>query len=102
MISATRRRRLHRVHALQAQSLTSRQVGQRLRLAPSTVRDYWNDPLRAKARARQAQLGVAGVEGVRTVAPVWKRGGPHRGRGAVHARIRARQLAAVRGRYATP
>lgn len=96
-LSALRRHRLHRCHGLRAQGLTSAAVGRRLGIAPTTVRDYWNDPLRVKARARQAQLGVAGGG---TVAKKWRRGGPHQGTGARHARVRAVQLGIIRGHYA--
>ena len=93
-----RRRRIRRVHALHAQGLSSKAIGKRLDLAPTTVRDYLNDPLRAKARKRQAKGAVAGVAGISSVKlDGWKRGGPVQGKGAGKARARGRQVRAIIG-----
>lgn len=98
--SALRKRRVRRVAALRAQGLTSAQIGKRLGLAPSTVRDYWNDPLRRRARARQARWAVTGVAGITSVKKEWRKGAPHPGKGAPHAAARGRQMRAVIGSYA--
>lgn len=60
-LSTTRQARIQRVHGLKSQGLSSKQIGERLDLAPSTVRDYLNDPLRRKARRRQLKWGIGGV-----------------------------------------
>jgi hypothetical protein len=105
--TAKRRERLAIIRRYKRQGLTSQEIGQRTGIAPSTVRDYLTDPRRERARSRQRQLGVTGVTNPSGVYPVtklkasgWKRGGPHRGRGAENAATRGRQVRALIGYYA--
>ena len=106
MPSPLRVRRIRRIAALRSQGLSSTQIGKRLRLAPSTVRDYERDPFRAKARRRQKRWAVEGVSmpaGGTPVAGVkgqWKSGGPHKGVGVAHNKARGRQMRAIIGSYA--
>ena len=93
------------VRELTRRGYSSREIGERLGIAPSTVRDYRTDPERASARIRQRKLAVVGVdmpEGgtpIAGVKPRWKRGAPHRGEGMFHARVRGRQMRAIIGWY---
>ncbi len=104
--SALRVKRIRRIAALRSQGLSSSQIGKRLDLAPSTVRDYERDPFRTKARRRQRRYAVEGVSmpaGGTEIASVkgsWKKGGPHEGKGRVHNQARGRQMRAVIGYYA--
>lgn len=105
-VSALRAARLRRIRALKKRGWTSARIGRELDLAPSTVRDYLNDPTRAKARIRQSRYSVVGVSmpadgtPIRSVKARWKRGGPHQGEGMAHAETRGRQLRAIIGKKA--
>ena len=105
-VSAERKRRIRRIHGLRSQGLTSPQIAHRLGLAPSTVRDYINDPFRQRARKRQRRWGVVGVTMPAGGTPIdyvkgtWKRGAPHEGVSLRDAEIRGRQLRAVIGSQA--
>ena len=105
-VTVLRKRRIVRVQALKAQGLSSVEIGRRLKLAPSTVRDYINDPLRLRARHRQRHYPVRGVHmpaGGTPIAAVkshWKSGGPAGEPGLAGAAIRGRQMRAVIGYYA--
>ena len=104
-VSETRRERLRAIRAAKKRGLTSKQIGAEIGIAPSTVRDYLNDPGREKARIRQRRYSVVGISmpaggtPIRDVKARWKRGGPHRGEGMEAARIRGRQMRAVTGYY---
>jgi hypothetical protein len=101
--SDLRRRRVRRIAGLRAQGLNSPQIGKRLGIAPSTVRDYERDPFRQKARRRQKRWAVEGVSmpaGGTPIAGVkgrWAKGAPHKGVGKAHNLARGRQLRAVIG-----
>ena len=103
MASPLRVRRIRRIAALRSQGLSSTQIGKRLRLAPSTVRDYERDPFRAKARRRQKRWAVEGVSmpaGGTPIAGVkgtWKKGAPHKGVGRHHNIVRGQQMRAIIG-----
>lgn len=105
-VTALRLRRIRRIAGLRAQGLSSSQIGKRLDLAPSTVRDYINDPFRQRARKRQRRWGVVGVTMPAGGTPIdyvkgsWKRGAPHEGVSLRDAEIRGRQLRAVIGSQA--
>lgn len=105
-LSKARQVRIRRVHALRAQGLSSPQIGTRLGIAPSTVRDYINDPYRQRARKRQRRWAVDGVSmpaggtEITSVKGKWRSGGPHQGEGVAHNRARGRQMQAVIGHYA--
>ena len=102
-ISALRAARIRKIAALRSQGLSSPQIGKRLKLAPSTVRDYERDPYRNRARARQRTLGVSGVSmpaggtPILAVKPGTKKWHPHKGVGVKHNAIRGVQLRAVIG-----
>ena len=105
-VSATRQRRIRRVQALRSQGLSSSEIGRRLNLAPSTVRDYWGDPLRKKARVRQRRYGVSPaihmprgvITSVKAPTKRWHPAGkPNTEAGA---KARNRQMRAVIGSYA--
>lgn len=93
--SATRRARLKAIRALKAKGRSSAEIGRELNLAPSTVRDYLNDPFRAKARRRQRRYGVTGIKTVSEMHPPWKRSAPSE-KGASY---RGRQMRALTGYY---
>ena len=93
--SALRQARVRDVLRLRKQGLSSSEIGKRLGLKPSTVRDYWNDPDRAKARIRQRKYGVVGIKTVTEMHPPWKRSRP-----ADTASSRGRQMRALTGYYA--
>jgi hypothetical protein len=101
-VSPTRRARLARIRALKAKGRTSTQIGRELDLAPSTVRDYLNDPYRQKARKRQRTYGVEGVTmpsggtEITEVRPSAKFT-PHKGKGREHNLARGRQVRAIIG-----
>ncbi len=101
-VSPTRRARLARIRSLKAEGKTSAQIGREMGLAPSTVRDYLNDPLRAKARRRQLAYAVEGVHmpaggtPITSVRPSAKFH-PHKGRGVSHNLARGRQVRAIIG-----
>jgi hypothetical protein len=105
-VSVLRKRRIARVQALKSQGLSSAEIGRRLKLAPSTVRDYSNDPLRKRARHRQRKYPVRGVHmpaggtAIEAVKANWKRGGPAGEPGLADATLRGRQMRAVIGYYA--
>lgn len=105
-VTAFRLRRIRRIAGLRSQGLSSRQIGHRLGLAPSTVRDYVNDPFRQRARKRQRRWGVVGVSMPAGGTPIdyvkghWKSGAPHKGASLHDAEVRGRQLRAVIGSYA--
>ena len=105
-VSVLRRRRIVRVQALKAQGLSSAEIGRRLKLAPSTVRDYSNDPLRKRARHRQRRYPVRGVTmpaggtSIEAVKTHWKRGAPAGQPGLADATLRGRQMRAIIGSYA--
>lgn len=102
--SELREQRVKLVQELTAQGMSSTLIARQLGIASSTVRDYRSDPDRGLARARQAQLGVEGIaiQGtpVERVKRRWELGGPHKGRGSVHAAVRGKQLRAIVGYYA--
>lgn len=103
--TALRKRRVRRIASLRSQGLSSSQIGKRLNLAPSTIRDYERDPFRDKARKRQRRYAVEGVTNpsgeyeVKTMKGTWKSGGPHEGKGRVHNKTRGRQMRALIGYY---
>lgn len=103
--SALRRERLRSIRQLKQAGLSSTEIGRELGLAPSTVRDYLNDPTRSKARIRQrARLFVLGgptLGGtqVTDVSRKWRRGGPAKGASPTAAEKRGRQLRAIVGYY---
>lgn len=105
-VSVLRLRRIRRIAGLRAQGYSSSQIGHRLGLAPSTVRDYVNDPFRQRARKRQRRWGVVGVTMPAGGTPIdyvkghWKKGAPHKGTSLHDAEIRGRQLRAVIGSQA--
>jgi transcriptional regulator with XRE-family HTH domain len=92
---------VRRVQALKAKGLTSPQIGKKLGIAPSTVRDYLNDPDRSKARRRQLtyavepaiQLNGGEVTAIHKTAKFT----PHKGKGRGHNAARSRQMQAVIG-----
>lgn len=100
-ISAVRAARLKKIQALKAKGLKSPAIAKRLNLSPSTVRDYINDPYRAKARRRQLTLAVepaialngGEVTAIRQTAKFT----PHKGKGRAHNAARSRQYQAVVG-----
>jgi hypothetical protein len=77
-------------------------VCRELGIAPSTVRDYLNDPFRAKARKRQRTYAVDGVTmpaggtPIKAVTPSAKFT-PHKGKGVAHNLARGRQMRAIIG-----
>ena len=101
-VSATRRARLKRIRAYKAKGLTSPQIAKKMGIAPSTVRDYLNDPYRTKARRRQLAYAVEGVHmpaggtPITSVKPSAKFH-PHQGRGVSHNLARGRQMRAIIG-----
>lgn len=101
-VSPTRRARLTRIRELKAQGKTSAEIGEEMGLAPSTVRDYINDPFRAKARHRQLEYAVEGVHmpaggtPITSVRPTAKFT-PHKGKGVSHNLARGRQMRAIIG-----
>ena len=105
-VTPTRQLRLGAIRRLHDRGLSSREIGRQLDLAPSTVRDYLNDPYREKARLRQSFHSVRGVTMPAGATPItkvkarWARGGPVKGRGALAADARGVQLRAVIGSYA--
>lgn len=98
-----RRRRIAEARKLKKQGLTSAQIGAQMGLAPTTVRDYLNDPQRRKARKRQSRYSVVGVSmpaggtPIESVRAKWERGAPAKGVGMGAARKRGRQLRAIIG-----
>ena len=95
--------RLRTITELKKAGLSSSQIGKQVGLAPSTVRDYLNDPKRAKARIRQARKlyvldgpTLGGTE-VTRVRRRWKSGGPAKGNSIAAMEARGRQLRAVVG-----
>ena len=101
-VSPTRRARLKRIRALKAEGKSSAQIGREMGLAPSTVRDYLNDPLRAKARRRQLAYAVEGVHMPAGGTPITQvrpsaKFTPHKGRGVSHNLARGRQVRAIIG-----
>jgi predicted transcriptional regulator len=101
MSTPTRAARLAKIRALKAKGLTSPQIGKELGLAPSTVRDYLNDPERSSARKRQLRYAVEPglpLNGGEIVAlhPSAKFT-PHKGKGRVHNAARRRQAQAIIG-----
>ena len=102
---AGRQTRIELVRELKRKGYSSREIGERVGVAPSTVRDYLLDPGRVKARRRQRELGVSGVTNPSGVYPVtgmksrWKKGGPHRGKGETNAYVRGIQMRALIGYY---
>ncbi len=102
MTSSTRRQRLATIRRLKKQGESSSAIGKQLGLAPSTVRDYLNDPQRVKARRRQLTYAVEGVRmpaGGREVTHVTRSAKftPHKGKGRVHNQARGRQYRAIVG-----
>lgn len=102
-VSNFRLERLRTITELKKAGMSSSQIGRQVGLAPSTVRDYLNDPNRAKARTRQsAKLYVldgptlGGTE-VTQVKRRWKSGGPAKGNSIAAFEKRGRQLRAVVG-----
>ena len=93
--SALRKARVRDVLRLRKQGLSSTEIGKRLGIKPSTVRDYWNDPYRENARIRQRKYGVIGIKTVTEMHPPWKRSAP-----ASTASARGRQMRALTGYYA--
>lgn len=104
--SALRAERLRRIKALKRQGLSSPQIARELGIAPSTVRDYLNDPYRQKARRRQRRWAVEGVSmpaggtEISAVKGKTKKWHPHEGKGRIHNQARGRQMRAVIGYYA--
>lgn len=94
--STLRKARIRDVARLRRQGLSSTQIGERLGLKPSTVRDYWNDPYREKARRRQRKYGVTGIKTVTEMHPPWKKSRPSE----KGASFRGRQMRALTGYYA--
>lgn len=105
-VSAIRRARIVKVQALKKHGFSSPEIGKRLNLAPSTVRDYLNDPYRGKARKRQRKFPVVGVSmpaggtEISAVKTRWKSGAPAQPEGPAGAAKRGRQMRAVIGYYA--
>ncbi len=100
-ITPQRRVRIRRIAALRAQGLSSPQIGKRLGIAPSTVRDYENDPYRQKARRRQLSYAVEPAlrlnGGEVTAIHATAKFTPHKGRGKTHNATRRRQAQALIG-----
>jgi hypothetical protein len=98
-------KRIRRIASLRSQGLSSPQIGKRLGIAPSTVRDYERDPFRKKARRRQLRYGVEGVSmpaggtPIESVKAHWKSGAPAKGKGVAANLKRGRQMRAVIGSY---
>jgi transcriptional regulator with XRE-family HTH domain len=92
---------VRRVQALKAKGLTSPQIGKKLGIAPSTVRDYLNDPDRAKARRRQlthaVEPAIALNGGEVTAIRETRKFKPHKGKGRGHNAARSRQYQAIVG-----
>lgn len=102
MPTPTRAARLAAIKRLKAKGRTSSQIGRELGLAPSTVRDYLNDPDRARARKRQLRYAVEGVTmpaGGTEVTHVTASAKftPHKGKGRSHNLARGRQYQAIVG-----
>lgn len=99
--SSLRAARLAQIRALKAKGYKSPQIARELGLAPSTVRDYLNDPERAKARKRQltyaVEPGIALNGGEVTALRPSAKFTPHKGRGKVHNAARNRQARAIIG-----
>ena len=105
-VTRTRRRNVLLVKRRTRQGATSKQIGQELGLAPSTVRDYRTDPYRDRARRRQRRYGVSPavnlggglVTSVKGPTSKWHpAGNPETEAGAAK---RNRQIRAVIGSYA--
>lgn len=94
--SALRKARVRDVLRLTRQGKSSSEIAKQLGIAPSTVRDYRNDPYRTKARVRQRVYGVTGIKTVTEMHPPWKKSAPSK-LGASH---RGRQMRALTGYYA--
>ena len=94
--SALRKARVADVLRLRRQGKSSSQIAKELGLAPSTVRDYWGDPYRSKARIRQRKWGVTGIKTVTEMHPPWKKSAPS----TLGASMRGRQMRALTGYYA--
>ena len=95
--------RLRTITELKRAGLSSSQIGKQVGLAPSTVRDYLNDPHRSKARIRQTRKlyvldgpTLGGTEVVQ-VKRRWKSGAPAKGHSIEAMEKRGRQLRAVVG-----
>ena len=93
--SALRQARVRDVLRLRKQGLSSTEIGKKLGLKPSTVRDYWNDPNRTKARIRQRKWGVTGIKTATEMHPPWKKSRPS----TLGASSRGRQMRALTGYY---
>lgn len=98
--------RIEAVTKMVTEGFSTREIAELLHIAPTTVRDYRNDPERKKARKRQRKYPVTGISipaGGTPVAAVksrWKSGGPAGDPGLAGAAIRGRQMRAVTGYYA--
>ncbi len=101
MASALRIARIAEIGRLKSQGLSSAQIGKRLGLAPSTVRDYLTDPNRDRARRRQLSYAVdpsVSLNGGEiTALHASKKFTPHKGRGKGHNAARNRQVRAIIG-----
>ena len=105
-VSSKRSERVRIVRDMTSRGASSRVIGRRLGIAPSTVREYRRDPFRELARARQRRWGVTGVHmpaGGPPIRAVKGRTGkwhPHEGDSQGDAAIRGVQMRAVIGSYA--
>ena len=98
---ATRQARVRKIAALRSQGLSSPEIGRRIGIAPSTVREYERDPTGAKRRARQLRYAVdppvalngGEVVGLRPSSKFT----PHKGKGLTHNAARNRQVRAIIG-----
>lgn len=95
--------RLRTIQELHKAGLSSPQIGREVGLAPSTVRDYLNDPTRVKARVRQRSRllvldgpTLGGTE-VTTTRRRWKNNAQAKGHSIASAEKRGKQLRAVVG-----